>query len=78
MGSPLSLNDFMRKFRAYGVNLEKRGSHLIMTKDIEGKKVMYVAVFHKNKVQHVYVRKARRRFRLLPEHNVTDKDFKKK
>jgi len=48
-----------------------------MEKRIAGEMVRYVAVVHRNQVDPVYVPKARRRFRLLPEDGVSDREFRK-
>ena len=74
----LSYGDFCRKFRAFGVKVTRcrsKASHLKMTKVIDGKPTIYIAVEKKRKVADVYVQKARRRFRLRREDGVSDRDF---
>lgn len=46
-----------------------------MRKEIEGVATIYRAVVHNGKVKPVYVKEARKRFRLTPDHGVSDKAF---
>ena len=78
MASDISWHDFVRKFGAYGVSItkRKRSPHYKMTKMIDGK--LYIYPVPKKAGQHVkeiYVRKARKRFRLTPGDGVSDDDF---
>ena len=78
MASPIPYHDFKRKFNHYGVSLEKgKGSHIKMSQIIDGTKVMYPVAVHGNKVEYLYVEKARKRFRLTPKWGVTNDDFRK-
>jgi hypothetical protein len=76
MAGPLHYNDFIRKFRRYGVSVSRIGAtHSKMEKYVEGKLRVFIAVVHGNAVDPVYVSKARRRFKLRPEDGVSDRDF---
>lgn len=77
MAGPLKFGDFKRKFTKYGVSITVKGSHIRMEKRIGGVVCRYVAVVHHNRVDPVYVAKARRRFKLLPQDGVTDRQFRK-
>ena len=77
MASPAHFKDFKRWFTRQGVAIAQcaSASHHKMTKVIDGKMVIYIIAVHSNTVDPVYTRKARRRFRLLREDGVSDKDF---
>ena len=78
MGSDIPWHDFVRKFRAYGVSITKaKGApHYKMTKVIDGKTYIYpVPRKGGQRVRGIYVQKARKRFRLTPEHGVSDEEF---
>lgn len=78
MGSPMQLNDFVRKMQSFGVTIRFTGdNHLLLARLVNGVKLIYVvAVAHpKKEVDDVYVRKARRRLKLLPEDGISDKEF---
>ena len=79
MGSPLAFHDFKRKFDHFGVNVHnpRKSSHIKMSKVIDGKKFMYLAVLKNNRVDYLYVQKARKRFRLTAKWGVTDEHFRK-
>ena len=55
--------------------MERRQPHAKLEKVIAGKKVMYPVAVNRKKVKYIYVKKARRRFKLLPEDGVSDEDF---
>lgn len=79
MPGPLPVHDFERKFRAYGVKLsrsKRKPTHIKMRKRIGAQVVIYVAVEAGGGVDNLYVRKARRRFKLLPADGVSDKEFR--
>ena len=77
MGSSLNLNDFERIFKKHGVEIERtHGNHLKLEKILNGKKrIFIVAMESGKKIKDVYVKKARRRFDLLPKNGVSDHDF---
>jgi hypothetical protein len=75
MGSEMAFHDFKRKFAYFGVAVGHGSKHVHMEKMIKGECVPYTVVVHKNKVDAVYVSKARRRFGLRPEDGVSDEEF---
>jgi hypothetical protein len=77
MGSPIRFEDFKRKFAFHEIHVEKasRGSHYKLVGYIDGIRVVYPFAVHKNRVKYVYVKEARKRFKLTPAHGVTDADF---
>jgi len=75
MPSPVTILKFLRLFERQGVTIEIKGSHVKMRKVIDGQTVHYVAVVHGKRVDTVYVKKARKAFRLLPKDGVSDGEF---
>ena len=77
----MRLNDFRRKFKKFGVTVTNKktpGSHnLKLEKVIDGRTYMFPVSVKGKHVHDVYVKKARRRFKLLPEDGVSNDDFRK-
>lgn len=71
-------SDFERKMRHFGVEViapTGGGSHFKLKKLIDRAWVIYPVARHNNRIDNVYVVKARRRFRLRPEDGVSDAEF---
>jgi hypothetical protein len=75
MGSEMPIHDFMRKFKHYGVATRHASKHAMLEKTINGVRVLFPVAVKHNKVDALYVHKARRRFGLLPKDGVSDKEF---
>jgi hypothetical protein len=76
MGSPVKFRDFSRWFAHFDVRLEiNKSSHIKMYRIIDGVSHQYTAVVHKNLVDDVYLKKARKALKLTPEDGVSDEDF---
>ena len=75
MGGEIAFHDFKRKFEHFGVNVSHGSKHVHLEKTIKGERVPYTVAVKQHKVDDLYVHKARRRFKLLPEDGVSDEDF---
>lgn len=75
MGSPIRYNDFVRWFRRQGVELSLTGSHIGMCRVVKGVELHYTAVVHGNRVEDVYVKKARKALKLSLKDGVSDREF---
>ena len=78
MAASMRLSTFKRKFASYGVSIERGTKHWKMYKKIDGAKIVYIFAVQKGgkEVLDVYVKKARRRFKLRPEDGVSNREFR--
>ena len=77
MPSPVNAGDFLRKCKSFGISVRQggRGSHLVLTKEIQGSVATYVVPVHRNKVDPVYVPKTRKTFKMTPKDGVSDREW---
>lgn len=76
MPSEISFNDFRRKFEHYGVVIFRKKKHWAMRKVVDGVPVTYMfATIGGRRVDWVYVKAARKKFRLTPKDGVSDREF---
>lgn len=78
MAASMRLSAFKRKFASYGVSIERGAKHWKMYKEIDGSRIVYIFAAQKGgrEVLDVYVKKARKRFKLRPEDGVSDHEFR--
>lgn len=71
----MAFHDFKRKFERFGVSVIHRTKHVMLERIIGGIRVCYPVAVKRRKVADVYVRKARKRFKLRPEDGISNEEY---
>ena len=78
MDTPLPLRRLRRILSAFGVEEDEsrgKGSHTLFYKEFDDGRVSYPVPTNKNPVLLCNIRGCPRKFRLTPDHGVSDRDF---
>ena len=77
MASPVDFKVFRRKFKRFGIAMERGKKHWRLEGRVDGVRVVYPFAVRKNKVEACYVKAARKAFHLTEDYGISGRDWER-